>query len=327
MFGCSTNPNTFTFKRFLTMTNSTKNEIKALLQTEISRLGSAKKVANSLDVSQGVISFMLNDRWDMISQEMWNVFAVKLQLKTDAWQMADIGNTRMMYQVLQDAKTHHLHLAVSYRAGSGKSATVRDFTKANAVNGVFALTCREWGRKEFLTALCSLFGISINRGLSRPDQQLQAVCEALNQRAAMSPLLVVDEADKLRPAALRILITLYNECEGRVGVVIVGTENLRIEIQRGIRLGVKGMDEIDSRFGRRYVQLGGSQFQDVLAICKANGINDTEAAKRVWSDSEPTKTVVANRQVELVFDLRRVRRCIERELLQSQNEQVISQHP
>lgn len=307
------------------MTLAQKNDIVALIETEKVRLGSGEAVAAKVKISSATISNMLNVKWADISTQMWRKVGDALGYRPSGWQMAEINNTRIMAQVLMDAKEKHLHIAVSYRAGSGKTAAIKEFAAANASSGVYALMCREWGRKEFLVSLCATLGIATGRGLNTPDAQLQAVCEALNKRANLSPLLVIDEADKLRPAALRALITLYNETEGRVGVVIAGTENLRIEVQRGIKLGVKGMDEIDSRFGRRYIQLGGISKTDVKAICAANGLADAGRQEQVWNSCEPYKTVVNDRTVQLVDDLRRVRRCVEREMMMRESESLTSE--
>jgi type II secretory pathway predicted ATPase ExeA len=131
----------------------------------------------------------------------------------------------------------------------------------------------------------------------------------------MKPLLIIDEADKLRPAALRSLIPLYNNLEGQLGLVIMGTDNLEKEIKRGVKFNQKGMDEIDSRFGRNFIHLMGATKNDVVRICEANGITDKALAAALFKECEPRQVQVQGQHTLVIEDLRRLKRCVEREQL------------
>ncbi len=141
------------------------------------------------------------------------------------------------------------------------------------------------------------------------------VIDFFQQRAKYKPLLIIDEADKLRPAALRSLIPIYNELEEQLGMVIMGTDNLEKEVKRGVRFDKKGFDEIDSRFGRNFIHLVGATQKDVADICAANGITDTVLQTSIFKECEPRQIMVQNQPRTVVEDLRRVKRAVQRELL------------
>ena len=147
-----------------------------------------------------------------------------------------------------------------------------------------------------------------------------------NGMAGDHPVLIIDEADKLKPAAFRKLIPLYNRTEHRLGCVLAGTENLHKEIARGVRNNTKGYDEIDSRLGRSYIELPGATEQDVKEICTANGLDDA-TADRIWNEVDKIKRYVKvtnkrgeTKEKNLFFceDLRRLMRLVKREQIANQ---------
>jgi hypothetical protein len=123
----------------------------------------------------------------------------------------------------------------------------------------------------------------------------------------------------LKPAALRTIITLYNECSSMMGLVISGTNNLKDEINNGVRHHRKGYDEIASRFGRTFISLKGATEADVGAICKANGIDNAKTIKAIFNEASPVERTMNDGQnvrfIKVVEDLRRVKRACQRELL------------
>ena len=128
-------------------------------------------------------------------------------------------------------------------------------------------------------------------------------------------MLIIDEADKLKAPALRFLIPLYNRLEDKMGLVILGTENLEKEIKNGVRLQRKGYDEIDSRFGRNYIHLNGATKNDVAKIAIANGIADKKIHKDIFDKCRPVNKLIGKQNVKVVEDLRRVKRVIKSQLL------------
>src|SRR6218665_1232334 len=77
------------------------------------------------------------------------------------------------------------------------------------------------------------------------------------------PILILDEANKLNASSLRLIIPLYNELKGDIGLVIVGADDLEKHIKSGVRRNVRGYDELDSRLGRRFMHLLGATEKDV----------------------------------------------------------------
>ncbi len=294
------------------MTNVQKTEIIGLILNEEARLGSLKKVANKCDVSPATLSLIKEDKYDTKGDEMWRRIGAALGWKPNEWQIAPITNLSIVHQVLRDAQAKSLFLPISHQAGSGKTASIEAFVTADRSNNVFHIQCREWSRRAFLIRLAAALGIAPGPGSRQLDDILEQIVSFFKQRPQARPLLIIDEADKLKPSALRVLIPIYNELEDRLGVVIAGTENLHKEIKRGVQYQVKGYDELDSRFGRNYIHLMGAPLADVRKICAANGVTEPDAQKAIFIACSPRKTTIENRAVEVVEDLRRLKREVQR---------------
>lgn len=270
-----------------------KEEIVAQLRSYVARKGSQKKAANSLDgVSSATINKMLNGTdWESISEEMWRSVAQQTRTKSEGWQLADTSVHREMTMLLSRAQEDALVAGVIGAAGSGKTETCREY--ADEHRNVYHITCGEhWNRRTFVSKVLKSMGANV-AGYTINDM-MEEVVDALSR--ADNPLLILDEADKLSDQVLYFFITLYNQLEGRCGIVLCGTQYLKARIARGVRLGKKGFEEILSRLGRRFFELAEIGEEDIALVCVANGIESDAKIRKITKESES--------------DLRRVKRSV-----------------
>lgn len=291
-----------------------KDTAVELIHKEKARLGSYSAVANRCGVSEAVISQILADKYPTKDDTMYERIAYALGYEEEdyKWNIAtDTSNFLKIVKLAEMARKNRMFVPISDKAGMGKSAPLRYYSSHIDKNS-FYLQCREWGKKDFIKALYKTLGLSYPGGVVSYDELLDTIVDYFAKRRTKKPLLIIDEADKLKPASLRLFIPLYNELEDRLSVIISGTENLEKEIKRGVRYAAKGYDEIDSRFGRNYIHITGSTLLDVQKICKANGIEDAETQKAVFDECKPVVREIEGRSIRVVEDLRRLKRIIQR---------------
>jgi len=299
------------------MRTEQKQKIQALVAENVDTMGGQRATATRVGVSAATISQVLNNNWDRIADNMWRKIGAALGYTEEGWKLVDnIFNTRVLETTFLDAKKHSMMMCVSHKAGSGKTAGSRLFLEKYKRQHVYYIHCREWSVKQFLRALAKTLGIEQPRGIITADELMELIIDFFLVRAGEHPLLIVDEADKLKGSALRMFIPLYNATEDRMGLVIMGTENLSEEIKRGVRYNKKGYDEIDSRLGRQFVRLYGANKQDVKRICIANGISNKRKQEDIWKECKPKEVSVAGQFVKMIDDLRRLKRVIQRELIE-----------
>ena len=286
------------------MTNVQKNEIVQAIQEEKKRLGSYEQVAVKVGVSGATISQMINQKWDKIKPTMWQKVAHKLEISAQRWNIAETLTFKHITAYAEAVKNRQMFILISCKAGSGKTATLKTFAERNKEQSVFYIQAREWGKRDFLTELCRILGVDTGKGHISIDNLGMKVISFFAKRKDKKPLLIVDEADKLKPSALRWFITLFNELEDEIGVIIAGTENLEKTIKKGVKYSKLGFDEIDSRFGRKFVNdIVGARLVDVEMICKANGITDKDLIKKIFEELNPKEVTTAGGTARFIDDL------------------------
>lgn len=264
------------------MQTEQKHLVKQSLNDYVAGFPSQNKAANSLkDVSSATISQILSDKWELISDNMWNNVAKQIGFTQNEWNLVETVDYRMMTNLLADAQQNNNVYAVVGAAGTGKTASIKAFRQNN--KQTYVLSCNEfWNRKYFLGELLNAMGRD-ESGLTVAEMMYEVVSNLKKQKA---PLIIMDEADKLSDQVLYFFITLYNQLEDQCGIVLCATNHLEKRIKRGLKLNKKGYSEIYSRMGKRFLMLNGVTSSDIRQVCQANGVLDEKHIKEVTLATE-----------------------------------------
>lgn len=274
------------------MKKTEKQAIAEKLQAYVESKESQNKAAKTLKgVSPATVSQVLNGNWELISEDMWRTIATQIGYDARKWAVVQTEGYSEMYEVLSDAQENALVFAVIGDAGCGKSQAIKVYGERN--RNTLVLSCSEyWNRKQFLVELLRSLGVDA-AGCTVVDMMADAVHQ-LKRRDGV--LLVLDEADKLSDQILYFFITLYNQLEDHIGIVLCATQHLEKRITKGVRNNRKGYREIYSRIARKFVQMPAVNASDIAAVCMANGITDKKTINEIVDDSD--------------CDLRRVKRLV-----------------
>lgn len=274
------------------MKKTEKQAIADKLQAYVESKESQNKAAKTLKgVSPATVSQVLNGNWELISEDMWRTIATQIGYDARKWAVVETEGYNEMYEVLSDAQENALVFAVIGDAGCGKSQAIKVYGERN--RNTLVLSCSEyWNRKQFLMELLRSLGVDAS-GCTVVDMVADAVHQ-LKRREGV--LLVLDEADKLSDQILYFFITLYNQLEDHIGIVLCATQHLEKRITKGVRNNRKGYREIYSRIARKFVQMPVVNASDIAAVCMANGITDKKTINEIVDDSD--------------CDLRRVKRLV-----------------
>lgn len=304
-----------------------RNSLIKHIELHKSKLGSYSAVARKCNINPGALSSIMNGKYGANEAQMLQTIAKALNYQESSWKLVrTISNYRKIEQVYNDAKSDSMWFAVSNKAGSGKTKTMEDLFNRDTTGTVVFIQAEEWSGRQFLSKLITQTqGESAlqGKGYLSVAKLTDMVANYFNDMSLERPVLLIDEADKLRPTALRTLIPIYNRTENRLGVILSGTENLEKEIKSGVRLHKKGFDELESRFGRTYIHMRGASEKEVYEICAANGVTDRNAQAQVWGDLPKvdrnveikTPTGKKNAMMPFADDFRLLMRLIKREIL------------
>lgn len=275
------------------MTQEQKKQIAEQLRAYCTQKGSQNKAANSLNgVSSATISKILSGNWETIADDMWRSIAAQTgTAETKGWQVVKTRAYSTMTFTLESAQRDSLVAAVIGDAGSGKTEAIKNYTAQG--RNVYHMVCSEyWNRRTFMAKLLQNMGTTIS-GTTVSDM-MDTIVDTLKRKE--SPLIVLDEADKLSDQVLYFFISLYNQLEGQCGIIMTATSYLKARIEKGLRLNRKGYAEIYSRIGRKFVELPLLNSEDIAAVCVANGVSETKAINNIVDESDG--------------DLRRVKRSV-----------------
>ncbi len=278
------------------MTNEQKQQISEQLRAYVEQKGSGNKAAASMNgVSSATVSKVLSGKWDTISDDMWRSIAAQCGHKAEGWRIVETRAYKTMMFALENAQGRTAGdsqvMAVIGEAGSGKTEAIKNYAAGG--RNVYHLVCSEyWNRRTFMAKVLQSMG-EIYSGTTVADM-MDAIVDTLKRKE--SPLIVLDEADKLSDQVLYFFISLYNQLEGRCGIIMTATRYLRARIEKGLRLNRKGYAEIYSRIGRKFVELPLHNSEDVAAVCAANGVTDPKTINSIIDEADG--------------DLRRVKRSV-----------------
>lgn len=258
-----------------------KQKVIKVLGELVERKGSQDKAAKSLKgVSSATISLILSGRGEEVRERMWQNLATQLEIGNE-WVIADTLQTMQLRALLEDAQSESLVMSVVAPAGTGKTQTSKLYESEN--KEVYRLACSEfWTKNDFVDELLRSLGES-GLGYTKRERMSKAI-EALRRKN--SPLIIFDEFDKLSDNVWFFFITLYNELEGKCGMVLLSTDSIEVRIKRGLRLNKRGYNEFWSRLGRKCVKLAGVGYEDIEAVCQANGVEDTALIEDIARDCE-----------------------------------------
>lgn len=272
------------------MTTNERQAIAVRLKNYCDQKGSQNKAAKSLGISSATVSKVLAGEWETISDDMWRSIAARTGHDATQWAIVRTSAYDRMTFLLTQAQEESLVLGVIGFAGCGKTEAIKNYTAGH--RDVYHLCCSEyWTMRTFIGKLSKCLGMDMGGSTS---DQMEAIVERL--QSIDTPLIVLDEADKLKDPVLYFFISLYNQLEGQCGIMLCATDYLQKRIERGLRFGRKGYEEIHSRIGRRFIKLDVINEGDIVAVCKANGVTDSQTIKNIVADADS--------------DLRRVKRAV-----------------
>jgi len=286
------------------MTNQDKTTIRALFESKLKALQISRQQAAVMAGTKGsTLSQVFNGKYGADDSAIWRLLARWVGYDEKQWQLAPTVNYKLIHRLLHDAAANGHAFAITGPAGAGKTAAMADYARQHP--NVYHLRCDEfWNKQLFLQELLKQMGR--DRGWqSLPDMMATVSATLLQQER---PLIIIDEADKLRNDVLYLFISLYNRLEDHCGLVMTATGHLTKRLDRGLKFNWKGYAEIWSRIGRKPLPLVRTRAADVKLICRANGLDDELEMARIASECDG--------------DLRRVKREVHRWKLMVRSEKA-----
>lgn len=268
-------------KKQLYMTNEQKKQVRDALVRYAGNFETQTKAAESLNgVSSSTISQVKNNNWELLSDRLWHHIARQVGFYSKEWQPADTGAYLLLRILFSDAQHYAMTYGISMSRGLGKTFTAHHYIREN--EATYYIACNDnYNRKSFITALMT--GVGLEAQGTVPEL-MQKLTDFLAEKD--EALLILDDAHKLKDRVLHMAVLLANSLSDKIGVVVMGIDQLRIRIVEGVRLKKVGFDEIYKSIGRRFITLTCLGPKDVELVCRANGLYDEDTISQISDECE-----------------------------------------
>lgn len=241
----------------------------------ISKKRSQNYVAAKAQVSTAIISKMVNGDLSQISDSLLNKIQSNLKIDPN-WNIAITDNLEGLYNCCRDAQLDSLLLCISDKAGKGKTNAFEYYDRKN--NNVFHIECQKtWTQKVFVKQLLITLG-------KKPQGTTWQMLEQFDKeiRNIENGLLIIDQADHLKEPQFNMIMDFSNDYKGRLGIIISGVKHLERKMRAGVLKEKGSYDELESRFGRTYIELNPVSLKDVTKICFANGVENPSQIQTIY---------------------------------------------
>ena len=267
------------------MRNEQKKQVRDALLRYVSNFDTQALAAESLQgISTSTISQVKNNNWELLSERLWHNIARQVGFYCGEWQPADTSCYLLLRILFSDAQHYAMTYGIAIGEGLGKTFTAGHYTRENDET-YYVAGKEEYNRKSFMTLLMNAAGLEAKGTVPELMQQFADYVSGKEE-----PLIIIDDAHKLKDRVLHLVILLANTLAGKAGIVIMGGDHLRMRIVEGVRLKKVGYDDIYKSIGRRFITLGSLGPKDVDLICRANGLYDDDIIQQINESSSKTLT-------------------------------------
>jgi len=247
------------------MTQEKKFQIKNALQRYMNCFPNRMEMLHTLPgIAWPLMNNVLTYNWHLLQQEDWQLLARKVGFYCDDWNVAETGTYLMLNILFNDAGRCASNFGLALAAGSGKTFVAQCYAKQHPdtiyIKGSSRLT-----KRNLLAQCLKQLHVHPTKTVNTLLQKLETSMQYMNE-----PLIIIDDAQKLKPSVLQFLAALM---QGKSGMIIMGTENLLQRLNANNKLG----KELCRLLGKQLIKGNLNRPFDAALVCVANGI--TEDAK------------------------------------------------
>jgi DNA transposition AAA+ family ATPase len=222
------------------------------------------------DIKAGRNNVVPASEWRKI-QDYFSTYAEEHVVATD-WQIANTQNFGIAVGVFQKAQSQKLCLALTGTTGFGKTESAKRYRQKTG--GVVYVHCNtEMTKTQFLDAILLDLGIAPQHRGGNTQEKITSIIRAIVKLE--NPLLIIDDAGKLRDSAFRMFQILFDESAGQVGFALTGVPEFKKKVFLLADKGTYCYREIARRIG--WISMGDIRKTDIENICQKNGITDESA--------------------------------------------------
>jgi DNA transposition AAA+ family ATPase len=256
------------------MNNKTKDSIIEALKIWMSEKGFLPaEFAKQYEFSQSYLSNLLSGKYsfqngteketvidDKYFRKLAEIIDFNYENKIE-WKTRQTPQFMQMMSYLEDARDYGYTTIIIGDTGSGKSYCSDIFRNTDPKNIFIIKVGSEDRVKDLLDKMAEAMKLPID---GTPSKKIRTIIKALLKMKfeGRQPMMIWDESEFMKPATLRNIKEMHDDLFGKVALVVIGTNQLRNNIEklknkdtagmpqfyRRVKYHIKELKQIDTRF-------------------------------------------------------------------------------
>lgn len=174
----------------------------------------------------------------------------------------------------QDALINHKMISIIGDAGLGKTTAINSFKKLMKDNVYIVTVTEAMSMKIFYSSILNTFGDESYITSQHIYFIIKSAIEQFNSNGE-NKLLIIDEADKLSPRMVRYLHEFRDGTKETTGIIMLGVNTLKKNLQKWRNSGIVGIPEYYSRI-HSWHELNKPTKDEIKGIISAYKIDDED---------------------------------------------------
>jgi type II secretory pathway predicted ATPase ExeA len=171
---------------------------------------------------------------------------VDFELTKRLWTIRETPQMQQTLEILEDARENAVTRVIIGETGCGKSHTLRLFKKHNPADVFSVIVGSEDTLTDLLYKVCTTLKVPVKGSKSSKIREIARNLEALRLNGR-KPVLVFDECEYMKPAALCSIKEFYDYLDKKCSITLIGTKQLEQNIERLRNRDAKGIPQLYRR--------------------------------------------------------------------------------
>jgi DNA-binding Xre family transcriptional regulator len=266
-----------------------QQEAKQLLNDFLAKKQVSKvKLAKKIGISHAVLTYIDQEQWEMVSDEMLLKIINALKVdRTGEYRLIKTENFNTVQSLCSDATLRHMMFGLIGYTGAGKTTALNQYYTSTP--NVYYVECKNiMNRKQFFASILKELGVN---AAGTVYDMVNRIIDEFNSKE--NPLLIIDEAGKLSHTLILDLHDLRNETQYNLGIILSGCEYFKDNLETAVRRNKQGVPEFYSRVVSWQI-LSKPSRREIAAIFEANGVDDDEFTRQRFSNFREVYNTVSN---------------------------------
>jgi DNA transposition AAA+ family ATPase len=274
-----------------------KQEAKGLLIDFLGKKQVSKvKLARKIGVSNSVLTYVTQEQWENVSEEMLTKIVNALKAPGENYKLAGTGNFNTVQTMCKYVSRWHQMCGLVGFTGAGKTTALKHYYRSNP--NVYYVECKSYtNNRQFFKSILNELGVNCEGSLCDMIERI-----TVEFKTKENPLLIIDEAGKLSHRQILVLHDLRNATDNNLGIILSGCDYFRENLEKGVKKEKTGIPEFYGRISS-WQTLSVPTRAEARVIFESNGLCYEDLEQKRYENFREIYSVIVSAQIACQIQL------------------------